>query len=76
MSNIRPSSHVKIQKYVKQVESYQCLVCGVISRKSCGHHLIPYSQGGPANLQNMTTLCESCHRKYHRGELKIDIHRF
>ena len=45
--------------------------------KANGHHLIPYSEGGfQAAMQNMMTLCASCHTKYHNGELKIDIHRF
>ena len=72
----RPYAHVKAQKEVKEFEAYQCLVCGEVTQKAHGHHLIPYSEGGTANLQNMATLCPSCHIKYHRGELKIDIHRF
>ncbi len=72
----RPSEHRKVQKEVKEFEGYQCLVCGVVTSDAHGHHLISYSEGGPADLQNMTTLCPSCHRKYHSGELDIDIYRF
>ncbi|MDD1428613.1 HNH endonuclease [Dolichospermum sp. ST_sed9] len=52
------------------------MVCGKITQKAHGHHLIPYSEGGEADLQNMITFCPECHRKYHSGELNIDIDRF
>ncbi len=72
----RPKEHIKAQKEVKELEGYQCLVCGIVTKSAHGHHLIPYSEGGSADMQNMTALCPSCHRKYHNGELKIDIYRF
>lgn len=71
----RPSEHKKAQKQIKELQSYQCSVCGKID-KAEGHHLIPYSEGGSSDLPNMITMCQDCHRKYHRGELKIDISRF
>ncbi len=76
MATRRPSSHRRMQKRVKEVEGYYCLVCGRFTKRSAGHHLLCYAEGGSADLQNLMTLCETCHRKYHRGELKIDIHRF
>lgn len=75
-SKQRPYEHTKIQKEVKAYEAYQCLVCGKVGGKMAGHHLIYYSQGGPANLNNMACLCSECHAKYHKGELNIDIYRF
>lgn len=72
----RPSEHRKAQKQVKEFEGYQCLVCEVVTPDANGHHLISYSEGGSADLQNMVTLCPSCHRKYHSRELDIDIYRF
>ncbi|WP_204106062.1 MULTISPECIES: HNH endonuclease [Spirulina sp. CCY15215] len=76
MGQNRPYKHRKAQKEVKEYEQYQCMVCGKISQNAQGHHLIPYSEGGSADMQNMITLCLDCHRKYHRGELNIDIYRF
>lgn len=76
MSKNRPYEHIKEQKQVKQLEEYQCLVCGIVTQKFVGHHLIPYSEGGSADIQNMATLCQDCHIKYHSGELKINIRRF
>lgn len=76
MGQKRPYEHRKAQKEVKKLESYQCMVSWEVNPKANGHHLIPYSKGGCADMQNMMTLCPLCHTKYHNGELKIDIHRF
>lgn len=74
----RPSEHIKAQKQVKEIENYQCMICGIEikdKREAHGHHLIYYKDGGAGDVQNMTTLCASCHRKYHNGELNVDIYR-
>lgn len=76
MGKHRPSEHSKAQKEVKAIEANQCLVCGKVAQPAHGHHLIPYSEGGAANLQNMQTLCPQCHTDYHSGKLNIDIYRF
>ncbi|NEO84176.1 MAG: HNH endonuclease [Spirulina sp. SIO3F2] len=70
MGKNRPYPHRKAQKEVKNVEAYQCMVCGVVTRKAHGHHLIPYSEGGAPHLQNMITFCPDCHRKYHTALFK------
>ncbi|MDM8566018.1 HNH endonuclease [Candidatus Halobeggiatoa sp. HSG11] len=75
MSKNRPSSHIKVQKKIKEMEGFECAACGSFEN-SQGHHLIPYSEGGMPHIQNMLTLCKSCHNKYHSGKLKIDIDRF
>ncbi|MEO0969144.1 MAG: HNH endonuclease [Cyanobacteria bacterium J06639_18] len=75
MAKRRSRAHLKVQKQVKILDSYQCCACGS-QNKPEGHHLIPYSEGGEAHINNMLTLCQSCHRKYHSGTLKIDIIRF
>lgn len=35
------------------------------------HHFIYQSHGGPDTLNNLLTLCASCHRGHHDGFLKI-----
>lgn len=76
----RPKEHIKVQKEVKEVEGYQCANCGAVTEKgsggAAGHHLIQYSEGGAADLHNMITLCNDCHKKWHNRTLKIDIRRF
>ncbi|WP_407929141.1 HNH endonuclease [Desulfomarina profundi] len=53
-----------------------CLRCGGVFKDSHGHHLLYYSEGGPANYQTMATMCPGCHRKYHSKKANIDIIRF
>ena len=72
----RPNEHIKAQKKVKEVEGYKCAICRCVTKDAQGHHLISYSRGGSSDLQNMITMCASCHRRYHSGELNIDICRF
>ncbi|WP_404826241.1 HNH endonuclease [Pectobacterium odoriferum] len=76
MSRSRPSGHIKAQKEVKVREGYMCLRCGGVYEDSHGHHLLYYSEGGPANFHTMTTMCPACHRKYHAKRANIDIIRF
>jgi 5-methylcytosine-specific restriction endonuclease McrA len=75
-SQKRPKEHLKAQKAVKQRDGNVCEICGKVSEIANGHHVIPYSDGGSADLKNMMTLCPECHRAYHSGKLKVDIWRF
>jgi 5-methylcytosine-specific restriction endonuclease McrA len=72
----RPKEHIKVQKEVKERDGYECEICGRVTEKAHGHHVIPYKDDGPADLINMMTLCPECHRAYHSGEVKVDIWRF
>jgi 5-methylcytosine-specific restriction endonuclease McrA len=36
------------------------------------HHIIQRSKGGTDTLQNLLTLCESCHKDLHEGKFTID----
>jgi hypothetical protein len=74
----RAYAHRRAQRHVKECEAFQCLICGTVveKRRTHGHHLIDYVLGGSAHDYCMITLCDLWHKKYHNGELKIDIHRF
>ncbi len=74
MSKRRPREQIKAQRETVNMEGGICLVCG--SEKAQGHHLIYYSEGGPADVRAMMGLCLKCHADYHAGRLKIDIDRF
>ncbi|MBD2042328.1 HNH endonuclease signature motif containing protein [Microcoleus sp. FACHB-672] len=41
--------------------------------KAHGHYLILYSEGGSADLQNMMTLCPSCHTRSHNKEATLAL---
>ena len=72
----RPNDHRKAQKKIKEIEGYCCAVCNCVASNTQGHHIVPYSQGWSAGLQNLITLCPPCHRAYHNGTLKVDLYRF
>lgn len=72
----RPTDHIKAQKEGKEQESYMCMLCLKQYKGNHGHHLIHYSENGPAISENIVTLCPDCHKKYHAGEIPIDIGRY
>ena len=74
--NKRPAAHRKAQREGKIRDDYACAFCGRQLLENQGHHIIPYSEGGPASTDNILTLCPRCHRAYHNGEINIDIIRF
>lgn len=72
----RNYSHVKAQKDGKERDGYVCMVCGKHSEKAEGHHVIEVSEGGPASINNIITLCPQCHKEYHAGRIKIELGMF
>lgn len=70
----------KLSSLVKRRDGIQCQICG--DRKGnpyCvlhAHHIVPRSQGGPDEPENVITLCDLCHavvtKRWHKpwfGEL-------
>ena len=53
---------------VKQRDNEHCVRCGVTSQLIV-HHIRPVSQSGDATLENLATLCESCHVEAHGGNI-------
>jgi hypothetical protein len=53
----------------KQMDYYQCQICGdqhgkeypKITVQVQAHHIIPSSEGGKAEFNNLITLCDLCH---------------
>lgn len=43
-----------------------CQICMRPKINLIAHDIIPISKGGENVLDNLTTLCEDCHRKYHK----------
>ena len=76
MAQKRNSKHVKAQKDGKKLDQYVCFFCLRQFEGNHGHHIMLYSEGGQASVQNMITLCPDCHKEYHRGKIKLDITRF
>ena len=57
-----------VKQYVLFRDGYKCRCCGAHSKgvKFHVHHLESRKTGGDAP-DNLITLCESCHKKYHKG---------
>ena len=51
-------------------DNYTCQCCRTKKGTMNTHHILPKSQGGSDEMENLITLCESCHSKLHKGELK------
>ena len=76
MAQKRNSKHIRAQKDGKKLDQYVCFFCLKQCQDNHGHHIMLYSEGGQASVQNMITLCPECHREYHKGKLNLDIIRF
>ncbi len=37
-----------------------------------GHHIRPWAQGGPTNLDNTLIVCGSCHERLHEGGFRVE----
>lgn len=51
----------KLRRDVKARDNYQCSVCGATTGLEV-HHIIKVKHGGTNELDNLITLCSSCHR--------------
>lgn len=69
----RGKEHNYVQKQGKIRDGYICQACGSTSKPE-GHHMFDYQFGGAANVDNIVTLCQKCHKQVHRG--KIDMFKF
>lgn len=65
-------------------DNYKCQICGVkcVGRRDIGgnskrliqaHHIEKYESGGNNRLENLVTLCASCHKKLHEGEINYEM---
>lgn len=69
----RSYAHNRAQKAGKVRDLFTCQVCG--SKKNVeGHHIVDHQFLGAATADNIISLCHSCHKEVHRGN--IDIAKF
>ncbi len=45
-----------------------CVDCGLAAQACEVHHILPWEQGGPTNIDNLVLLCPRCHRRAHRDD--------
>src|SRR3990167_10158391 len=53
----------KLRRECLYRDKYTCYRCDKRMKSSdlTAHHLVPRNEGGPDTIQNLTTLCSSCH---------------
>ena len=59
-----------IKAYILTRDNYICQCCKTKKGTLHVHHIVYRSQGGSDDTSNLVTLCENCHKKLHKGELK------
>ena len=61
--------------YIFARDNYKCVICKGKSKDTIlrTHHIIQRKDGGSNRVDNLVTVCDTCHKKYHNGELK---HKF
>lgn len=66
-----------VREYVLARDKHQCQYCKGKSKDPVlnVHHIESRKTGGDSP-GNLITLCETCHNKYHKGEIKLNIKRF
>ena len=65
-----------VREYVLWRDNHECQCCHGKSKDSIlnVHHIESRRTGGDSP-NNLITLCETCHKKYHRGEIQIILKR-
>jgi hypothetical protein len=65
----RKSICKSIRHEVFKRDDYRCLECGATNKESTLHidHIIPVSQGGSNEIDNLQTLCARCNLGKHNG---------
>ena len=65
-----------IREYVLFRDNHECQCCHGKSKDSIlnAHHIESRKTGGNAP-NNLITLCETCHKAYHRGEIDLNLKR-
>ena len=54
-------------------DGYQCQQCGKREVRLEAHHIHYRRNGGKDTLNNLLTLCESCHHGVHQGKLTLKV---
>lgn len=62
----------KLQREVLERDGFTCQICGAFTQAP-PHHIVYRSHLGDDTMENLITLCISCHRKVHDGKIKLDL---
>jgi len=62
-----------IREYVLYRDNHTCQYCGKSKDTVLNVHHIESRRTGGNRPDNLITLCEKCHKDYHRGKIKLEI---
>jgi hypothetical protein len=73
--NGEQSGFWNVREYVLYRDNHICQACNGKSKDKIlnVHHVTPRADGGTDKPDNLITLCESCHKAYHKGKIKLSI---
>ena len=54
-------------------DGYQCTQCEKKKVLFDAHHILWKEHGGKDTIENLITLCKQCHKKVHKGKLKLNV---
>lgn len=61
----------QIRKQVLERDDHRCVICGVGDNLHV-HHILSYREAGKHEVDNLITLCRSCHRKTDALAVRLD----
>lgn len=61
----------QIRKQVWGRDNYTCQVCGKTNCRVETHHIIPFRISKDNSLENLITLCSSCHQRVELGVVNV-----
>ena len=66
---------LNLQRQVFERDNFKCRHCKgkLKSYELHGHHLIHREYGGEDTLENVVTLCQICHKDYHKGKITLNV---
>jgi 5-methylcytosine-specific restriction endonuclease McrA len=54
-------------------DGYTCKHCGKRNGRLEAHHIVYRDHGGKDTLTNLLTLCEACHKNFHKGKITLKV---
>jgi hypothetical protein len=60
-----PDNWAELADAIRKRDGYRCTQCGATDVELHVHHVVPLSQGGSNDPDNLTTLCDACHKEAH-----------
>ncbi|MBI4300272.1 MAG: HNH endonuclease [Chloroflexi bacterium] len=60
-----PPNWSEVSQNIRKRDRYRCTQCGASDVELHVHHIVPLSQGGSNDPDNLITLCDYCHKEIH-----------